>query len=131
MMDKLEQLKLKYEELGTEITRLEESEYNIVLPKLPDKLNIIYTKKRMNFMDALTWCISRGGRLPSKPELQLLACCFDLPDELRGPYFWSSNEVNGWNYDVWRVNLINGATGTECKTNCLHAICVLGGSYND
>ena len=94
----------------------------IKLIKLPEELEIHVADKKMPWKEAMDYAESIGMRLPTLPELQMIAASTGKFNDLE--WCWSASTVSDDPTDAWNVGLGNRGTDTNFKTFSLSVLCV-------
>ena len=98
----------------------------IKLPNLPDKLEIITSNQKMNWHESKNWCMSQGGELPTKFELQALVESGQIPERMQYEWYWS----NSIQFDTYQptsafcVYLQDGGTDLMDKSVKFSVLCI-------
>ena len=91
----LERTKFNWEDAPT-IVEINGSRW-VLGPEAPEELN---------WQDAVAWCKSVGGRLPSREVLLMCYVNDDIKKEFTATYYWSSTEFTA--AYAWGQNFGNG-----------------------
>jgi hypothetical protein len=92
------------------------------LVSLPSNLQIHVANKQMTWQEAMDYAASIGMRLPTKFELQAIAASTEEFNDL--DWTWSASTRSDLTTSAWSVNLGDGNTDNNDKTDSRSVLCV-------